>query len=432
MAFVPIAFTGGETGTIPNWIPGTASTEAKYTGNYGIVVGGNTYGYDTHVFDYGVSLNELYVTFWFCPKEYTIQEDNPFYFEFHLTDGNTLSIELYQYPRFYIGDTLLYTSSVALTGGWQNWKIGLKVAENGWFKMYLDNNLVIDYTGNTQPGSATEVNYFHTSKFLNNNYCSQWYDDIFIGTGGFPGNLKVLAKTLVSDAQKEFLNNGQSGLIIPTSAPTLSEGSSGVLNGSYKYKISFYDSDGETLCGPESSSITVSSKTVELSNIPLGGTGCTGRKIYRTESGGTLFKLLTTISNNTSTTYSDNTDSLGSNEPGWDNYSAIDEIPHSDSDYIWTDTNGKRSLFTLSSTNWANKVPICMNVFYRARKDSSNSQKIKLIRKLNSTIDIESSDNLSTSFLQYQKFFTTDPDGNSLTAGSIESMQIGIESEIPT
>ncbi len=57
--------------------------------------------------------------------------------------------------------------------------------------------------------------------------------------------------------------------------------------------------------------------TVALSSIPLGGAGTTGRKVYRTAAGGGQLKLLTTISNNSATTYNDTTadGSLGANIP---------------------------------------------------------------------------------------------------------------------
>jgi hypothetical protein len=438
MAFTPIVFTGGETGTCPGWLSGSASTSAKYTGNFGIVQGtGSYYGEPIYNFNWGVPLDEVYLTFWMCPREYTVQEttETAFKIFFHLTDGNTISIQCFSYPRLYINSTYIKSSTTALNGSFQNWKIGFKIADapNGWFKMYLDGNLVIDYTGDTKPGSATQADYMYTKKYLNYNYCSQWYDDIFIGTGGFPGDLRVLGKTLTSDVQKEFLNNGQSSLIPPESTPTLIEDIAGNLTGTYKYKVTFVDNDGETLAGPESSPITVTSKKVSLTNIPLGGLGCTNRKVYRTANNGSVFKLLTVIADNTTTTYLDNiTDSsLGVNEPVWTNFSAIDETTPSDTDYLWTKSNGKRSLFGLSSVDWTNKTPVCMNIIYRAKKDTTNTQKIKVVRKMNSVVGVEAGTALTTSFQQYNTFFVTDTEGNPLSTASIESLQIGIESEVP-
>ncbi|MES2360056.1 MAG: hypothetical protein V4529_17075 [Gemmatimonadota bacterium] len=77
---------------------------------------------------------------------------------------------------------------------------------------------------------------------------------------------------------------------------------------------SLYSSSGQF--GPVSNTAGNSDvHVVPLSAIPLGPSGTTGRKIYRTAAGGSQLKLLTTISDNSTTTWIDGaTDaSLGSN-----------------------------------------------------------------------------------------------------------------------
>lgn len=58
-------------------------------------------------------------------------------------------------------------------------------------------------------------------------------------------------------------------------------------------------------------------KQASLANIPLGPTGTSGRKLYRTAAGGSQLKLLATIADNTTATYTDSTAdaSLGANVP---------------------------------------------------------------------------------------------------------------------
>jgi hypothetical protein len=55
----------------------------------------------------------------------------------------------------------------------------------------------------------------------------------------------------------------------------------------------------------------------DLTNIPIGPSGTTGRKVYRTVANGSTYKLLTTIANNTTTTFTDTTAdaSLGATAP---------------------------------------------------------------------------------------------------------------------
>jgi hypothetical protein len=90
----------------------------------------------------------------------------------------------------------------------------------------------------------------------------------------------------------------------------------GVLTGAYYYAMSYVIDGVEIILGTISNTITVSSKSIDL-DLPVGIATCTARKIYRTEAGGSTLKLLTTISDNTTTTYQDNTadGSLGANIP---------------------------------------------------------------------------------------------------------------------
>ena len=94
-------------------------------------------------------------------------------------------------------------------------------------------------------------------------------------------------------------------------AATVALGAAGVLNGTYSYKVTFVNDFGETTAGTASANISPSSEKVDLSVIPTGGTtepyAVRQRKIYRTEAGGATYKLLTTINDNTTTTYTDNT-----------------------------------------------------------------------------------------------------------------------------
>jgi len=80
--------------------------------------------------------------------------------------------------------------------------------------------------------------------------------------------------------------------------------------GAHRYRATFVTADGETEGGVVSDVVTVANKTtngqVSLTAIPLGGSAVTSRKIYRTIAAGTTYLLLTTLSNNTATTYTDN------------------------------------------------------------------------------------------------------------------------------
>ena len=81
-------------------------------------------------------------------------------------------------------------------------------------------------------------------------------------------------------------------------------------NGLYKYRVTLVDATGETQGGTANAGTTVVDFTVNgqiaLSSIPTGAAGTTARKLYRTTAGGATYKLLATIADNVTTTYTDN------------------------------------------------------------------------------------------------------------------------------
>lgn len=91
-------------------------------------------------------------------------------------------------------------------------------------------------------------------------------------------------------------------------APTLAEGAAGSPNGTYLYKVTYVTKDGyESEPGTVSASITVASKRITVTVPTSGAYNVASRKIYRTVASGSVFKLLTTISDDSTTSYSDNT-----------------------------------------------------------------------------------------------------------------------------
>lgn len=85
-------------------------------------------------------------------------------------------------------------------------------------------------------------------------------------------------------------------------------------NGTHSYKITCTIAAVESLASVSSNVVTVADKTTNgrvTLTLPLGPTGTTGRNVYRTEAGGAAYKLLTTIGDNTTLTYEDNTADSG-------------------------------------------------------------------------------------------------------------------------
>ena len=96
------------------------------------------------------------------------------------------------------------------------------------------------------------------------------------------------------------------GVPVPT-APTLAVVAGGSLTGAYYYKVTYMiDSYQEGSASVTSSAITPSSQSVTVT-IPISSnTRVTHRKIYRTKANSSVYYLLATISDNTTTSYGDN------------------------------------------------------------------------------------------------------------------------------
>jgi hypothetical protein len=110
------------------------------------------------------------------------------------------------------------------------------------------------------------------------------------------------------------------GIKAPTTTLTAATGAAGTPNGIYSYKVTFVNSAlVEGNVSPVSNTITVASTRVELTSIPTAAQswGVASRKVYRTTNSGTTYLLLTTLADNTTTTYSDNIAdaSLGATAP---------------------------------------------------------------------------------------------------------------------
>ncbi|MDP8231029.1 MAG: hypothetical protein P9L93_08045 [Candidatus Gorgyraea atricola] len=107
----------------------------------------------------------------------------------------------------------------------------------------------------------------------------------------------------------------------PSAATATAQAGSGLEIGSYYYRITFVTAEGETARGSNGTVATTTSgnQQVGLTNIPTGSAHVTARKIYRCTvgQGYDRTKYVATISNNTTTTYTDTTAdaSLGASSP---------------------------------------------------------------------------------------------------------------------
>jgi len=101
----------------------------------------------------------------------------------------------------------------------------------------------------------------------------------------------------------------------PSTSLVAAVGAAGVLTGNYKYAFSFIRKDGsgniitESAMSAFSNTVALTADQADLTSIDVSTdtTTVTGRRLYRTLSGGSILFFLADIDNNSATTYTDNT-----------------------------------------------------------------------------------------------------------------------------
>jgi hypothetical protein len=136
---------------------------------------------------------------------------------------------------------------------------------------------------------------------------AQYQNHIFFGNGGS------------IPYKYNGTNFTRHGVYPPTTTATVSSQNTGVLTGDYVYKVTNVNSQSvESDVGPASTTFTAASATMRVTLPTFAASyGVNARRLYRTVAGGTAFKRVTEIADNTTTTYDDNTadGSLGTAAP---------------------------------------------------------------------------------------------------------------------
>lgn len=131
----------------------------------------------------------------------------------------------------------------------------------------------------------------------------------------FAGNGKDANFEIVRNNDNQVYVVRRTGIVTPTTKPVATEGTAGALGaGAYVYAVTFVRKEGAVPTvikesnGIKTDSLTIAaSKQIDLTNLPIStDPQVTGRRIYRTAAGGTAFRFLVDIDNNTATTHTDN------------------------------------------------------------------------------------------------------------------------------
>jgi hypothetical protein len=184
-------------------------------------------------------------------------------------------------------------------------------------------NQIIQLDANYPVDGETEYRYLDGSNVLQTEYIAVQNGKIWKTN---LSNTKTALKTgltagLASFAvfnDKLFIANGKNyiniyygslGIISEMGAPAaVGLATAGNVNvGAHYYAMSYVTAGGEEVLGSVSNTVTIASSAKQVTlHLPVGYSGVVSRNIYRTEAGGTALKLLASVSDNTTLTYTDN------------------------------------------------------------------------------------------------------------------------------
>ncbi len=181
--------------------------------------------------------------------------------------------------------------------------------DNG--QVYLNNNPV----GDTENGAQTPLSYMDPETLLALVETAgasglPTHYTVHGRVGGRPTlRLYPINEDYVTLSFRNYKKRVPDMVDYPLTAPVPAAGATGLLTGTYTYRVGFVVGDdvGETESGPVSDPVTVAAKKIELTAVQVSqNPAVTRRNIYRTEAGGTEQLFAGNIDDNVSTTYSDN------------------------------------------------------------------------------------------------------------------------------
>ncbi|HEC65294.1 MAG TPA: hypothetical protein ENI23_08370 [bacterium] len=190
--------------------------------------------------------------------------------------------------------------------------------------IFRANDITFKATVNATPRLATMKGIVVKGKAGQSANLQEWQDSggVVLSAVDSSGSLGIGTATPNEKLEIDYGNLRFNAEPTPAKATAAVNPTAGNLDGGYYYRITFVTADGETGVGNYSTQVSPANEQVDLTDIPTGTSKVTARKIYRTVANGpyVITYLVDTISDNTTTTYTDNIadGSLGAAGP-WNN-----------------------------------------------------------------------------------------------------------------
>lgn len=197
MAFAPMEgnfCTGLEGGNIP-WSSTDYSNCAidattPHTGVYGIKQGAVDNVLSWWRMRPGL-ISDVYIGLWRWPSINLINS-SIISIQAVLTDGKVIEVRLTSgVYKTYVDGTLVAIGAVVITAAqWHNVQVHFVIANAGSVALVVEGIAETVYSGDTQPGASDQIEFIYSYMYGGGgNYCFE--DDIVVGTGGWPGDLRA-------------------------------------------------------------------------------------------------------------------------------------------------------------------------------------------------------------------------------------------------
>lgn len=198
MAFVPLFFTGFEAGIMPPLsVSGAESyivTTPVKTGSYSARTFTSISGWGTAT-GWTLTLptpqSDLYFGAWVY---FTLDGSAKQELRFNLSDGNYIGIKPYSSYNGYVNSTNTAIGTLGIAANtWRHLQVHIVVSDTGTFECRVDGCVNFSYSGDTKPGTGTtivSISEFGYGGGSVHNF-GFYLDNIAIGTGDWPGDLRV-------------------------------------------------------------------------------------------------------------------------------------------------------------------------------------------------------------------------------------------------
>jgi len=132
---------------------------------------------------------DYYVSVWCNPSE-VFGTDQQMRIYAYLSDTNTVGIRLDAngYWDAFVGASNVSSGTIQTNNDWHHIQLHVIISDTGTIETVIDGISDISYSGDTKSGSVTDIDYIYL--FGGEAFHSSHYDDLALGTGGWPGDIR--------------------------------------------------------------------------------------------------------------------------------------------------------------------------------------------------------------------------------------------------